>query len=164
MRNLQQYPFKQWELNEVLEVKGRYIHNKISNMMRVDIEGKDGVIYPSVENFYQAHKSKDIQIRKYIACLTPHQSKKEGRRIPQDNPDWNDGLDVMYEALYTKWNKNEWKNILLSLPEVIVEWNNWKDNKWGVAIEIPPKKSIYSGRNILGCMLMDIRQKILNHQ
>lgn len=62
----------------------------------------------------------------------------------------------MWDALNIKWNIPHWNQLLHSHKEVIVEWNNWRDSKGGIPI---PSSSVNigRGRNILGCMLMQIR-------
>ena len=68
----------------------------------------------------------------------------------------------MWDALNIKWNIPRWNQLLHSHKEVIVEWNNWRDSKWGVPI--PPNYSSEGiGRNILGRMLMQIRDEVQSH-
>lgn len=160
MKTLQDYPMKEWEFNPTLiTYKGRYVSNWFSNMHQVRIiSPDDGIEYPSVEHYFQAHKTSDIDKRKELISLDPYAIKRWARDIPALPSDWNDGLSVMQAALYLKWTQSKWKDLLLSHPETIVEWNNWRDYKWGVPI--PSSRSVGKGRNILGIMLMEIRDSM----
>lgn len=158
---LSDFPVRKWELKpEFIQMKGKYIHNGFSNMTLVNIRGvDDNLTYNSVENYYQAHKVLDITLRQQVAQTNPYEAKRWAKTITP-HEDWNNGLDIMYEALCLKWKQPNWVPKLNSLPNEIVEWNNWRDSKWGVHISLPPIHSVVEGRNILGCMLMQIRKSI----
>jgi ribA/ribD-fused uncharacterized protein len=133
-----------------------YVHNWFSNMALCTLIG--GTIqYNSVENYYQAMKSTNPEDWKRIASLSPHKSKTEGRKL---NMRWNWEIiksDIMYNALWLKFNKPEWKEKLLATnDEIIIEWNNWNDKIWGVSIEDN------LGQNLLGLTLTKIRTKLKN--
>lgn len=161
-RSMSDYPLSWWSLGNpyLIKVEGRFISNWFSNMSTVmgGIRGlDDGILYPSVENYFQAHKSLELDTRLQMASVNPYKAKQMGKKITI-HPDWNDGLDIMFEALSLKWNKPFWKDRLHATKDTpIIEWNNWRDDKWGVSIQLPPSVGNYQGRNILGLMLMEIR-------
>lgn len=98
-------------------------------MTLVNIRGvNDNLIYSSVENYYQAHKVLDITLRQQVAQTNPYEAKRWAKTITP-HEDWNNGLDIMYEALCLKWKQPNWVPKLNSLPNEIVEWNNWRDSK-----------------------------------
>ncbi|BAZ18308.1 hypothetical protein NIES4071_101930 (plasmid) [Calothrix sp. NIES-4071] len=124
----------------------------------------DGISYCSVENAYQAAKTLNLQKRVNMAALEPGYSKKVGRKLKLRN-DWESiKLAVMYIALTQKFSQPAWNNELKAIGiEYLVEWNNWKDNIWGIPCKISPKwfaiPNKQSGNNYLGRLLMLIRNE-----
>lgn len=160
-RNIGNYPLRMWLFHpDAIRFKGRYISNWFSNMYLCNITSNDdGITYKSVENYFQAHKTLDMNVRKEVSLMSPYESKRWAKGIhPHD--DWNHGLDVMYEALLLKWSQPINRDKLLSHEGDIVEWNNWNDSKWGVPVYAPYVSGNKQGRNILGCMLIEIRESL----
>jgi ribA/ribD-fused uncharacterized protein len=148
LNNWVEYRPKEFEYN------GKWIRNWFSNMVLSAFQ-VNGIVWPSVENYYQAMKTLDQNKWIDIAVLTPSAAKKEGRALKL-RPDWEDvKYDIMKDALRHKFSKPEWRDKLLATnTEVIIEWNNWGDRIWGVDI------SNNRGQNLLGYALMDIRAEI----
>lgn len=162
VKRLEDYSLKSWkfDLEKAPPLRGKYISNWFSNMQEVNVEGLDDrILYPSVENYFQAHKVLDPDEKRRVALMTPYEAKRWARTI-KPHSQWNDGLDVMFQALNQKWSMPKFKDVLLAHTEEIVEWNNWGDSKWGVPIYPPFKSGQFKGRNILGCMLMEIRASL----
>ena len=136
--------------------KGEYAW--LSNMwgLEAPIVDSHGIEYYSSENFYVAHKTEDIETRKYIASLPPRKSKVYGRNNIKV-PDYWDAqrLVVMEDALRQKFGNNEeLRNRLVEThPLYIEETNTWNDTFWGVCQG--------KGKNILGQMLMDLRKEYI---
>ena len=135
-------------------MRGRWVFNWFSNMLDSEIT-IDGITYRSVENYFQAQKITDLEVRLAMSQIDPHFSKKVGREIDL-REDWNDiRYEVMKTGLRAKFSKPEWKEkLLLTGTDTIIEWNNWNDKSWGV--------SIYDceGDNLLGKALMEIRNEL----
>ena len=120
----------------------------------------DGITYPTVEHFFQAMKSKDIEGRKKIAAApTPGKAKRLGRTI-ELRKDWEEiKVAVMKFGLAQKFRIPELREKLLATGnEELIEGNFWHDNTWGNCLcadcqDIP-------GRNMLGMLLMELRTKI----
>jgi ribA/ribD-fused uncharacterized protein len=120
----------------------------------------DGIEYPTVEHFFQAAKTLDIQERKAIAAAkTPGLAKRMGRSV-QLRPDWEKVKAYYMElGLCLKFaNKDLAEKLLATGDEELIEGNWWHDNIWGSCmcdkcINIP-------GRNMLGILLMDLRKKL----
>ena len=120
----------------------------------------DGIEYPTVEHFFQAAKTLDIQERKAIAAAkTPGLAKRMGRSV-QLRPDWEKVKAYYMElGLRLKFaNKDLAEKLLATGDEELIEGNWWHDNIWGSCmcdkcINIP-------GRNMLGILLMDLRKKL----
>lgn len=119
----------------------------------------DGVEYNTVENFYQAMKTKDKDIRKKIATMHPAEAKKFARTI-QLRSDWEDiKIKVMKYALDFKYKKNITHWIaLINFEGDIVEYNYWHDNYWGHCLCTKCKDIPH--QNHLGKLLEDLRHEI----
>lgn len=127
-----------------------------SNFYEIESFEHGGIIYKSVENFYQAMKTLDLNHRKIISELTPGQSKRYTKKaffILRD--DWEDIKDdVMREGLEIKFKQPKMKEILLATRNIYIEeTNNWNDTYWGKNLE-------GFGENKLGIFLMEIRQNL----
>ena len=117
-----------------------------------------GYQFPTVEHYYVSQKT-TVRIQKYMVsqCPTPGKAKQMGRgfKIPLD---WdNKRIDVMNRALVHKFGpKNPWlqQKLIATGNQQIFEGNNWGDTFWGVDIDT------LQGGNMLGRMLMDIRETI----
>ena len=122
----------------------------------------NGITWPTVEHYFQAMKTFDINEIEHIRSLaTPGKAKREGNRVHL-RTDWEDvKRNIMEEAVSAKFEQNQdLMSKLLGTGSVhIVEGNKWHDNTWGHCIcnrctNIP-------GKNHLGNILMYIR---LNNQ
>ena len=116
----------------------------------------DGITYPSVEHYYQAHKTLDVSIREKIAGLeTAGSAKRLGSRL-KIRKDWNaDRLDIMWVGLKLKFQIPELREKLLATgDQELIEGNWWGDVFWGV--------SKGKGLNHLGRLLMEVRNEIRN--
>ena|ERR1035437_6994543 len=142
---------------ENFEYRGQWIVNWFSNFSLCPFIDNN-ILYNSVENYYQAHKTVDSNKHREIASMTPSQAKKAGRRLSGDHKlreDWeNVKYEVMKNGLRFKFNQPEWKEKLLNSEEIIIEWNNWGDKIWGVTLKDG------KGENLLGKCLMEIKEEI----
>lgn len=143
---------------ESFEYNGKWIKNWFSNMAYSGIE-IDGIIYGSVENYYQLQKCTNPEIWEKFARLAPSQVKKLGRNL-DIRKDWEEvKYDVMKKGLLAKFSQPLWKSQLLETgDEMIIEWNNWGDRIWGV--DVRDNK----GQNLLGKALMEIRKQLKTNQ
>lgn len=134
--------------------RGKYgfLSNFYSSPIKIE-----GITYPTVEHFYQAMKSKDIEVRKIVAsCATPAIAKKRGRQLIL-RKDWKDVKDIcMIKGLLTKFttHKELQDKLIATAPKQLVEGNVWGDKYWG--------KCNNEGMNMLGRMLMFIRSTLIN--
>ena len=117
----------------------------------------EGITYPTVEHFFQAMKSEDIEVRKIIALYaTPAIAKKRGRQLIL-RKDWESVKDTyMIKGLLAKFitHKELQNKLIATAPKQLVEGNVWGDKYWG--------KCNNEGLNMLGLMLMFIRNMIIN--
>lgn len=128
----------------------------LSNMYRLTIPlVYQNIEYWSVENFYVAMKTTDIEIRKHIATLDPISAKKFGRSL-KIRSDWEQiKLNVMRDGLDFKFSQEPFMSKLIATgDQLIVEGNWWGDTFWGVCRGV--------GDNNLGKLIMEIRSDLCN--
>lgn len=118
----------------------------LSNMYTCRIE-YEGIIYPSVENAYQAAKTLIQSDKVKIANMTPSEAKKYGRHVVL-REDWDSVKDeVMTALLDEKFKDKQLLSMLLSTdPELLIEGNWWHDNYWGVCQCSKCKDKIHNNR------------------
>lgn len=111
--------------------------------------------YPTVEHYFQAMKTVDLDDRRRIrAMATPAQAKRAGRQVLL-RPDWPEiHLDVMYRGLEEKFAPGtELAQQLLDTGDLYLEeTNTWGDTYWGVCRGV--------GHNYLGTLLMARRRRL----
>lgn len=90
-------------------------------------------IYPTVEHFFQAMKTKDeVQRRLISETGTPGLAKRMGRNVVL-RKDWNQiKLSVMAFGIMRKFDDLELRKKLVdTYPHYLVEKNWWGDDIWG---------------------------------
>lgn len=117
----------------------------------------DGVVWPTVEHYFQAHKSLDTQEREMVRLAgTPAQSKKLGRSL-QLRADWEEvKYEIMLKALRTKFSDRGLKEILLSTADRTIYEDSPYDRIWGTG----ELGGIGTGKNLLGKALMQVRNEL----
>lgn len=137
----------------ITEFKGdyRFLSNFWFSTMNIR-----GVKFRTNEHFYQAMKvTSNEDFIRIVNCKTPWEARKFGNKI-QCREDWLDFRDkVMYYGLMIKFKDEHLRKLLLETgDEELVEGNTWNDKHWGFCLKTN------EGENILGLMLMNIREKI----
>jgi ribA/ribD-fused uncharacterized protein len=120
----------------------------------------DGVTYPSVEHAYQAAKTLNIVERELIRlATTPGKAKRLGRGVTM-RPRWNMlRIGIMTQLVWAKFDDPQLGEMLKStFPDALIEGNTWGDKFWGAVWE----NDTWVGKNILGCILMSKRTRLLN--
>ena len=128
----------------------------LSNFYPSPIDYK-GVVYPTVEHFFQAMKTVDDLERLQIAAAeNPNIAKKMGRNVKLRD-DWEQIKDnVMRLGLEKKFEIPELREKLVETGSVYLQEGNWwKDLYWGVDIKTG------KGKNMLGKLLMETRSRIM---
>lgn len=150
-------------MNKIIEFKNEY--RFLSNFYFLEYQIiYQGICYNSVENAYQAQKTNDLNIKLQISRMTPAASKKFARSINM-RKDWDDiKLVVMKKFVEEKFLASlELKRKLIDLKDYeIIEGNFWHDNYWGICYckKCAPG-GIGNGKNMMGKILMDLRDSIL---
>lgn len=126
----------------------------LSNFYPTPIYDNDGKEYPTVEHYFQAMKTFNLQKRELIRLAESPGKAKRISRLVQLREDWEDRkLDIMEKALIQKFQIPKLREKLLATgDEELVEGNFWNDTYWGVCKG--------EGENHLGKLLMNIREKI----
>lgn len=137
----------------ISEFTGEY--RFLSNFYPAEVK-LDGSSYYCVEVAYQAAKTLDLDTRNRIALMTPGQAKRFGSTL-ELREDWYEiRVDVMTQLVKQKFLNNEDLKQALAdtYPRPLVEGNTWGDTFWG---QCPVGK----GKNILGVIIMSVREKII---
>ncbi len=116
----------------------------------------EGITYPTNEHFFQAMKTLDQKERQEIAAAdTPGKAKRMGRRVAL-RLDWEAvKVDIMRTGLMLKFSDARLAQKLVATGnEELVEGNWWGDRFWG--------RCDGAGRNMLGQLLMELRENIRN--
>jgi len=143
--------------NEVLRIDSfRDFYFFLSNFYPAAVYYEE-IRYPSSEHAFQAAKTKDIKIRKFIAASeTAKQAKARGRAV-RLRPNWDRiKFQVMYDICFNKFcsNASLLDRLLKTEGKELIEGNTWGDRIWGV-------DEYGVGENWLGKILMKIRDEIM---
>ena len=144
-------------MREIVSFTGEF--HFLSNFFPHRIE-YEGIVYPSSEHAYQAAKTLDPELRQKIAEMkTPAKAKRGGKILPL-RPDWEQKkFKIMYEICSIKFRDADLREKLKrTRPAELIEGNTWHDNIWGVCT---CRKCPGAGRNLLGKVLMEIRNNII---
>lgn len=140
-------------MNDITEFRGEF--SWLSNFFPIKIE-YDEIVYPSVENAYQAGKLINRKDREMFINITPGQAKKLWRNYPTYNLTEEFRLNLMYQLLSIKFNQEPFKSLLIATDNCnIIEKNYWGDMFFGYCLKTN------QGKNHLGQMIMNIREKLL---
>ena len=136
----------------------------LSNFYSLSLKITDdmGIVYPTIEHYFQAQKTIDEQERIKIAFIPkdqPGKAKRQGRKLKLRN-DWEEvKIDIMEQGLRQKFSVGYLKvRLNLTKQHKLIEGNYWHDNFWGIC-SCPKCKNIPS-HNWLGKLLMKIRDEI----
>ena len=131
---------------------------------QVEEDGGYHIVYPTIEHYFQAMKTKDEALRRKIAAAeTPGKAKRLGRKLSL-RADWEQIKDqVMYYAIKGKFEYPELREKLLATGDAVLEeGNTWHDNYWGNC-HCEQCKDI-AGKNTLGRILMLVRKEIRDEE
>jgi N-glycosidase YbiA len=116
----------------------------------------DGVYWPTVEHYFQAHKFLDSANRERIRkAATPKLARELGQsRATPLRPGWDELRDqVMLEALRLKFQQPAARDVLLSTVDRLLVEASPYDYYWAAGED-------GSGLNRLGHLLMQVRAEI----
>lgn len=113
----------------------------------------EGILFPSVENAYQAAKTLDIKEREKFRNVSAGKAKQMGNRLKLRD-DWERvKTDVMLDCLRSKFSFHPLRDNLLDTGYAyLIEGNHHGDRIWGQVDGV--------GENRLGRLLMQVREEL----
>lgn len=114
-------------------------------------------LFPTMEHYYQAMKTKNPKDRARIAGLAKAGEAKQAGKKLKVRDDWNDiKLDVMEHGLRIKFapGTDLANKLIATIGLQLIEGNTWGDTFWGVCNGV--------GENNLGKLLMMIRDELMD--
>lgn len=135
----------------VEQFQGEY--SWLSNFWPAEVLDELGIMYPTVENAFQAAKTMDKQAREQIATMGPGKAKRFARKLDLRS-DWEEvKVGIMEILLEMKFSIPELREKLMATDDMeLIEGNWWHDTFWGVYKG--------EGQNTLGKLIMKIRANI----
>jgi ribA/ribD-fused uncharacterized protein len=131
--------------------ENKFLSNMSESSFRVGQE-----TYPTVEHFYQAMKTTNLEEQAAVlAAKTPAEAKKIGKTVTL-RTNWKKlKIEIMEVGLRAKFQQNpELKKKLIDTGDAdLIEGNTWGDTFWG---QVDGK-----GENNLGKLLMKIRDQLM---
>ncbi|MFU2164936.1 NADAR family protein [Streptococcus pluranimalium] len=130
---------------------------EFSNFAPFGFFDDSGLYWPTSEHYFQAQKFESKELREKIRLLSnPKAAAIEGRnRMNPLRENWEQiKVDVMSYAVEQKFAQNLiLKNLLLSTENLEIIEHTINDKYWGDGGD-------GSGKNMLGKILMDVRDKL----
>lgn len=145
-----------WQARDCAVTSFRGDHGFLSNMYHVTVKTSWGT-FKSAEAAFQAAKCKNNVDIKRFETLDGYAAKREGKRVELCDGWDTISKDVMYQVIHAKFEQNpDIAKKLLATEGMIVEGNNWNDNRWGA---IWVDHETLKGENRLGQILMTVRDE-----
>lgn len=117
--------------------------------------------YWNSEGYYMAQRIDDFQAKQFIAesSLKGGQASRNARRKFKLDNDEERRVEYMFKSVRAKFASNTYlaKKLLLTGDKEIIEKNYWADTFFGV------NDKTLKGANILGKILMEVRNEIKNN-
>lgn len=155
-------PARDWQIPEAIYFRGGVYSNfELSPFQARQPFSGEWVSYLTNEHFFQAHKAITSEDHEYVrAAEKPAEAKTRGRAI-ELRPGWDElAFGVMLEGLRLKFARPPRRTTLMSsFPRVICE-DSRRDFLWGCR----DGRGGYSGENLLGQALMQVRAELLAPQ
>lgn len=124
-----------------------------SNFALTPIESK-GVIYPTVEHYYQSQKFEDAKDQQEIIdSPTPAEARRRGNDKTKNlRSDWEEiKVEVMFKGVLLKaFQHVNFRKMLLSTDNAMLVEDSPVDSFWGIGKN-------QNGKNMLGVVLMMVR-------
>jgi N-glycosidase YbiA len=119
----------------------------------------EGVVYPSVENAFQAAKTLDPEERQLFETVSTTQARRHGQKVTMRDRWGYLRVNVMQELVWLKFQNPELREKLLATGDTPIEGtNSTHDNYWGACQCARCKGAL--GLNWLGRILMTVRKDL----
>ena len=132
---------------------------------------ENGVDFKWAEQYMMYHKAllfQDLGVASEILkCTHPSQCKKLGRKVKSFNNNvWdNHKYQIVLNGNLLKFSQNEnLKNLLLSTGNSLIAEAAENDPVWGIGLSVQEAKQgrQWRGENLLGKVLVEVREQLLN--
>mgnify|MGYP001617656456 CR=1 FL=1 len=142
----------------IASFRGQYAF--LSNFSSSPITGGPyGLTYPTVEHWFQAHKTLGEGDHHWVVeAHDPSQAKYRGKCV-RLRSDWEDvKLDIMQDGLWLKFTPDSELayRLLETEPADLIEGNTWGDRYWGAVLV----GDEWVGQNWLGKLLERTRAEL----
>jgi len=140
-----------------------------SNFYPAEFKDDDNVLYSSSEQYLMAQKALLMQdTESFIKIINTHNPvycKRFGRKIsPWNQKLWDEHkFNIMFKGLLHKFSQNtDMMNTLLSTDTAILAEASPRDRIWGIGLSVKDAKKgkYWRGENLLGKILMKVRDKL----
>lgn len=133
----------------------------------------DGAIYRTAEHWMMAAKARlfgdDEALARIIATVDPREAKIIGRTVQHFEPGiWESQCRGLVTAgNLAKFGQNERiRDFLLETADAVIVEASPYDNIWGIGMKEDDPRAVHpdtwAGENLLGFVLMDVREKLLS--
>ena len=139
----------------------------LSNFWPADVRF-GGFVFPTVEHAYQAAKTTDPAVWRFIASLPSAGQAKRGGRGLAMRPDWDSvKLSLMVWLVRQKFQNGVGaitlrQKMRCTNGRSLVEYNYWHDNYWGIC-QCQRCMAIADAKNHLGHILTSVRDDLLDN-
>lgn len=143
----------------IRKFRGKY--GFLSNFHSAEFIDENGRVWPTVEHYYQAHKTLNYESQEDIRLTHDLREVKLKGRYVDWRSDWDDVKQrTMLFALRQKFSQNSelGARLLETEDSHLTEGNDWHDNEWGDC-ECSACKRV-EGQNLLGKLLMQVREEL----
>jgi ribA/ribD-fused uncharacterized protein len=151
------------------ESQGTYRDFSTMSNHEIEIEGTK---YPSVEHYYQAMKAiafkDDETLKKIMKTKTSKAVKALGNKVKDFNEEkWNEQrFDAMYKAVRAKFVQHpELREKLVETGDKKIGYADARDMYWSIGTSMGLEKakspSKWRGQNVLGKILMELREEFI---
>ncbi len=133
----------------------------------------NNVLFKTAEHYMMAEKArlfKDDEILKEILDVEhPHDAKKLGRKVQNFDPAiWDEHkFEIVVNGNYEKFSQNEdLKDFLINTGDRVLVEASPRDRIWGIGMAQSNEKAmnpnLWRGQNLLGYVLMEVRDQLRN--
>jgi ribA/ribD-fused uncharacterized protein len=151
-----------------------FISGVFSNWYPVKFQIEDKTFYSSEQAFMYLKAQifeDDYHAEKILRTISPQEAKILGRKVRNFDEDKWKSLreDVMYQAVHAKFTQNDpiRHTLIKTNDDVLVEGNS-ADYIWGAGVDMMDKRLYepveWPGENLLGFVLMDLRENLRGHE
>ena len=166
--------YKVLELTKHCRIVGNnvfFLKGPFSQWWQAEME-EDGIVFNCCEQYMMYRKAMlfgdEVTAQKILAATEPREQKRLGRIVRNFRPEiWDKRKkEIVFRGNFLKFTGNEsLKQYLLSTGDLILAEANKHDRIWGIGMFSDDRDLLRTelwGENLLGKILMQVREKIRN--